>query len=246
MITAEQIRKDVVDQLYWDGRLEAAQVQVSVHGGEVVLEGVVSSFTAHEAAEADALAVPGVLRVKNRTEIGGPPNSDEEGPSNGAIAESVNAVVQWNQSLSGSSVEARADGGLVTLEGNVDAFWKKQRAEQIAYEVIGVRSVINEIAVVPSRDHTDELIAEHIRQAMERSGDIYPDLITVEVEDGDVRLTGEVPDWSGYYSMRRIAQYTGGVRSVAMDLRIRDRTLGEFPKGSSSAREGSMPVYGSE
>ncbi len=247
MITAEQVRKDVVDQLYWDGRLEAADIQVSVSGGgEIVLEGFVPNYTAHEAAEADALAVPGVIRVSNRTKIGKPRAPDEEGPSDGQIAESVNAVLQWNQSLSGSSIVARADDGVVTLEGNVDAYWKKQRAEEVSFEVRGVMSVFNEIAVVPSHDHTDETIAEHIRQAMERAADIFPDLITVKVEDGEVLIRGEVPDWSGYYSVRRIAQYTGGVTNVTVDVRIRDRTLGEIPRGSRNAREGSLPVYGSE
>ncbi|MFW5774695.1 MAG: BON domain-containing protein [Chitinivibrionales bacterium] len=246
MIPAEQIRKDVVDQLYWDGRLEAADVQVDVHEGEVVLHGYVPSYTAHEAAEADALAVTGVLRVRNETKIGKPPSQDEEGPSDGQITESVNAVLKWNQTLAGSHIVARADHGVVTLEGSVDAYWKRLRAQEVALEVIGVVSVLNEIAVVPSGDHTDETIAEHIRQAMERSADIFPALLTVTVEDGDVQISGEVPDWSGFYSARRIAQYTGGVTNVSVDVKIRDRSLGEYPKGSRKAREGSLPVYGSE
>ncbi|MFP4417192.1 MAG: BON domain-containing protein [Chitinispirillaceae bacterium] len=247
MITAEQIRKDVVDQLYWDGRLEAAEVQVDVHDGEVILQGYVPSYAAHEAAEADALAVPGVLRVKNRTTIGRPPaGKEEEGPSDGQIAQSVNAVLSWNRSLSGSAIVARADDGVVTLEGSVDAYWKKQRAQEVAYEIIGVLSVMNEIAVVPSGDHTDQAIAENIRLAMERSSDVFPDLLTITVEDGDVQIKGEVPDWSGYYSVRHIAQYTAGVTNVAVDVHIRDRSMGIFPRGSQKAREGSLPVYGSE
>ena len=46
--------------------------------------------------------------------------------------------------------------GWVTLEGTVDAFWKKVRAEDLALGMRGVINLTNKIAVVPTQTIADE------------------------------------------------------------------------------------------
>ena len=43
--TDQQIKKNIVDQLYWDYRVDAAEVQVQVYGGEVTLTGQASGYS---------------------------------------------------------------------------------------------------------------------------------------------------------------------------------------------------------
>ncbi len=65
METDEKIKKDVVDQLFWDGRVDSSEIQVAVSEGAVTLSGNVQSFAARQAAESDALSIPGVVALKN-------------------------------------------------------------------------------------------------------------------------------------------------------------------------------------
>ena len=56
--TSEEIKKDVVDQLYWDNRIDASSVTVEVDGGRVKLKGTAPTYTAKEAARMDAWSGP--------------------------------------------------------------------------------------------------------------------------------------------------------------------------------------------
>lgn len=53
MAIDEKIKKNVTDQLYWDHRVDASDVQIEVDEGVVTLSGNVPSFTAKDAAYDD-------------------------------------------------------------------------------------------------------------------------------------------------------------------------------------------------
>ena len=61
----EQIKKAVVDMLYWDNRVDASNIDVEVTDGAVTLRGTVPSYTIKEAALFDAWKVIGVKKVDN-------------------------------------------------------------------------------------------------------------------------------------------------------------------------------------
>jgi hypothetical protein len=68
----EDIKKDIVDALYWDRRVDASLVTVTVSDGNVMLGGSVPDRAALEAAEDDARVVGGkgrVQTVENRLRI---------------------------------------------------------------------------------------------------------------------------------------------------------------------------------
>ena len=54
----EQIKKAVVDMLYWDSRVDASDIHVEVTDGEVTLRGTVPSYATKEAALFDAWKIP--------------------------------------------------------------------------------------------------------------------------------------------------------------------------------------------
>jgi osmotically-inducible protein OsmY len=54
----QRIKKDVVAQLYWDSRVEAARIQVGVANGRVVLSsGATPTYSARRAAAMACLKV---------------------------------------------------------------------------------------------------------------------------------------------------------------------------------------------
>jgi osmotically-inducible protein OsmY len=65
----ETIKKDVVGQLYWDSRVDASEINVTVDEGTVTLSGSVPTFLAREAATSDARLVHGVTWVDNQLRI---------------------------------------------------------------------------------------------------------------------------------------------------------------------------------
>jgi hypothetical protein len=66
----EEVKRDIVDQLYWDTRGDAANVAVEVEEGAVTLSGTVRSYAALQAAIADAWTTPGVASVENNIKTG--------------------------------------------------------------------------------------------------------------------------------------------------------------------------------
>ncbi|MFO7783893.1 MAG: BON domain-containing protein [Thermodesulfobacteriota bacterium] len=64
--TDERIKKDVVDELYWDDRVNASEVYVEVSNGTVTLRGEVPTYFSKTAAHDDALEILGVVSVRNQ------------------------------------------------------------------------------------------------------------------------------------------------------------------------------------
>jgi osmotically-inducible protein OsmY len=110
--------------------------------------------------------------------------------------------------------------GDVSLEGSVDAYWKKRRIEDLSYDRLGVITVNNKLAVVPTQDLEDQAIAKDVVAVLDRRALIDVETIDVEVEAGMVTLSGTVPSWIAWDEAQRAAQYTEGVVDVINDLMI--------------------------
>ena len=212
MATDEKIKKDVTDQLYWDYRVDASNVQVTVDDGVVELEGTVPSFSAKESASTDAWSVGGVIRVENDLDVKYAPGLTV--PTDDEIRSNIKDVFLWNPYLTSYKIDVSVKNGWVTLEGTVDAYWKKVRAELEATDVVGVLGITNKIAVVPTESITDERIAEDVVNAVDRDIRVYADDVDVKVEGGQVTLTGSVPTWTAKSAAHSAALYTYGVKDV--------------------------------
>jgi osmotically-inducible protein OsmY len=214
----ERIKKDLVDQLYWDDRIDASQVQVDVSDGKVTLTGSVPTYTARQAAESDGYTVLGVRYVENQLEVRYPEATSRL--TDDEISVNIKSLLLWSPDVDATHISVDVASGLVTLDGSVDAYWKKQRVEELASSVMGVTQIINNLAVVPSERVTDQVIAESIGPALERDGRINVNTVGVEVDDGKVTLTGTVHSWTTYRAVEDIARFTPGVLEVRNDLII--------------------------
>ncbi len=214
----KQIKKDIVDQLYWDDSVDASKVLVEVDNGHVILTGKVPSLAARRAAETDASIVTGVVSVKNDIVVecppAGPKVSDEE------IKSRVENVLRWNADMEGEDIRISIKEGWVTLEGAVSAYWKKMRAEDLASDLLGVTGITNALAVVPTRNVSDKASAQDIVSALERNTNVNIDTIDVKVEDGVVTLSGTVPNWAAFEAASSAGRYTTGVINMINNLTI--------------------------
>jgi osmotically-inducible protein OsmY len=95
------------------------------------------------------------------------------------------------------SIDARRIGvavveGVVTLTGEVPTYAEKWRAERVVSRVEGVRGIANEIEVKLTDHRSDSDIARAAADALKWNVMVPSDRITVKVENGWVRLTGDV------------------------------------------------------
>lgn len=213
----ERIRQDVVDQLAWDSRVPADHVRVAVASdGTVTLSGTVPTHFARQAAEDDAWMIPGVQEVRNELAV----QYRAALPEDAEIQENVRSALRWAPELDVADEGVTVEGGTVTLEGSVDALWKKHRVEDLALNVTGVLNVRNHLVVAPTHRPADRAVGEAIVTALARTTDVNPDTLDVTVENGIVTLSGSVPSIEARRHVQRGAFYTGGVVDVRNRLTV--------------------------
>lgn len=209
----------IVQQLYWDSRVDGSKINVTVHDGAVILTGVASSFLERKAAFEDAWNVRGVLSVDNQIQVAAaaatPLRTDSE------IQANVGKILEWNPTLDASQVKVSVSSSIVVLEGVVDSTWKKVYAEDLAAMVSGVVRVTNNVAVVPSKSVVDEGIAKDVVEALERSSAVDAKSVGVKVENGLVTLTGTVHNWGAKTAAFFTALHTSGVIHVDDRLTVK-------------------------
>jgi len=108
----------------------------------------------------------------------------------------------------------------VTLEGSVDAYWKKSRAESIASGISGVLDIINKSTIIPSENFIDKEIAEDIIGSVSRNFNVNAEKVDVKIENGEVTLSGSVADWTAYRAVLDAAEFTAGVVDIDDNLII--------------------------
>ncbi len=214
----EAIKKDIVESIYWDTRVDASNVQVAVDDGHVRLKGQVPTALARSSAHVDAELVSGVKSVNDDLRIEYTPIQPIRSELD--LESSIRNTLEWDPNLDITDLAISIDSGWVTLEGTVDSYWKKIRAEESAADLVGVVGVTNKIAVVPSRDILDKVVADDIISALDRTLSVDINSIDVAVEDGVVTLSGTVPSLSSARAAENIAAYTSGVVDVKDNLMI--------------------------
>lgn len=213
------IKQDIDNQLVWDDQVLSDNVSIKVsEDGTAILSGKVASLAAKRAAEADAWSVYGVTSVENSLEVEFP--SALEVPTDDDIEKRVADSLLWNPVIDSANIEVSVEAGIVTLEGSVDAFWKKLRVETLASNVTGVLSVENKLAVVPTKDFVDQDIADDIVDSIDRKLAVNVENVDVKVSDGKVTLAGTVPSFTAWSAAYDSARYTAGVKDVEDRLTI--------------------------
>ena len=141
------------------------------------------------------------------------------------IQKDVIDEMKWDPFLSATEIGVAVKNGIVTLSGHVDMYAKKIAAEKAAKRVSGVKVVAEDIQVGVSPDFrkTDTEIAEEILNALKWHAAVKEDKIKIKVEDGVVRLEGEV-EWEYQRNNASSAiENLAGVRSVVNLITIKPK-----------------------
>ncbi len=215
--TDQSITEDVVDSLSWDSRVDASKIKVTVDRGVVTLTGSVPSYSSKTAATEAAWVIAGVNDINNQLKV----DSQVKLPPDSEIKANIEHALTSDNDLYPFDFRVAVEAGWVTLDGTVDAFWKKVRAEELIFGIRGVVELTNKIAVVPTQSIADENLAETIIHALDRNIYVDVDDIDVTVENGTVILNGAVPTQTAKRAAHDIARFTLGVRDVKDRITVR-------------------------
>lgn len=127
--------------------------------------------------------------------------------------------------LTGSHITVTSLNGAVTLSGSVPSLAAKVQAERTAWQAGGVYSVSNELTVSPRAEEQrgDREIGKIVRHVLEWNSQAPDEAIEVSVEDGVVRLEGEVERQHQKEAAATAILQLGGVRGLINDVVVRPR-----------------------
>lgn len=239
----DRIAEAIDDHLLLDDAVRAHRIDVVVRDGVVTLSGLVDNLLARERAVARARSIKGVTAVVDRMKLVPAARTDAE------IAADVAAALKYDAATEAYEVEPTVANGVVTLTGTVDSMHERRLAEAVVAGVRGVRGVVNRLVDAKGDgERPDAELETEIRDIIARSVWIDDLLLTVEVEDGEVELSGHVG--SAIEKQRAIlAAWVDGVDAVdAEDLEVswfmRDEMRRKTPIDRLSDDEVRVAVIG--
>lgn len=139
------IKTAVKTKLTADPETNPFEIKVDVNEGVVQLAGTVDEPEDRATAERLARDTNGVVRVENEITVGG--KSAGEWIDDATITTRVKAKVAADPTLNPFNVQVTTEKGIVYLNGRVADLAAKNRAEEVARTVGGVKSVKNKLEV---------------------------------------------------------------------------------------------------
>ncbi len=216
--TQQDIKKQILDQLAIDSRVDTSKVKVDVNTSKIRLTGEVPSYAAYLAAENTTWQLAGNKIIENKLKVKYP--AQYQVPSDKELKATIRSLLMWNPNIEITDVDIKVENGTVILKGSVNAYWKKTRAQEVVVNIPGVFKVINNIAVVPTDNIADQMVAENIVAALERSVKVDAKNINIKVKNGVATITGTVPTWYARNAIKDIASYTAGVTIVEDNMEV--------------------------
>lgn len=141
------------------------------------------------------------------------------------IQKDVNEQLKWEPFLNAAQIGVSVKNGIVTLSGQVDTYSKKMLAEKAAKKVAGVKAIAEDIQVgiSPSYKRSDAEIAEAVVNALKWHTMIPEDKIKVSVEEGNVKMEGDV-EWEYQRSQAKTTvENLMGVRFVTNLIAVKPK-----------------------
>ncbi|HEY0335982.1 MAG TPA: BON domain-containing protein [Burkholderiales bacterium] len=216
MRSDSDIKRDVEMELRWDPDISEADLAVAVKDNVVTLTGFVRSYAQKWQAERDVKRVAGVVAVANDIEVRLPAIDQRPDPE---IVRDAVAALKTQLPYSADRIKVIVGNGWITLEGELEWNYQKERAEEAVRHIKGVKGVMNMIMLNPRLSPTE--IKRKIEEAFKRSAEIDANRITVETNGSEVILKGSVRSWAEREEAEREAWRAPGVTTVIDRIEIR-------------------------
>lgn len=226
---AEELAEDVRTSLLYDASIDASEIEVTAGpGGQVTIEGEVSSWQQRRLVEWTVGGINGVTEIRNALEIEVP-----EERTNEQIEEQIRARLRADRWIDAFMIEVDVDDGTATLTGSVGSAAERSKAFRDAF-VSGVDEVdVSGLTVTfwarrpmerspdEVRERTDTEVVEAVRDALLFDPRVPFSEVEVAANDGAVTLSGVVDSVAAQRAAASTAMNTVGVFRVHNDLVVR-------------------------
>ncbi|MCG2616290.1 BON domain-containing protein [Terrimonas sp. NA20] len=215
MKTDLEVQQDVMNELRWEPLLKAAEIGVAVKQGVVTLSGKVNSYNQKLAAEKAAKRVSEVRAVAEEIEVGMLTSLQR---TDAEIAASILQTLKWHGEIEEDNIRVKVEGGVVSLEGQVEWGYQKQATEKAVELLTGVKRVYNYITIKPTLPSAD--IRDKISAALVRSATVDAEKISVEVTGNTATLRGAVRSFAEKEDAEKAAWSAPGISRVESLLSV--------------------------
>ena len=186
-INDNDITNAIEKEMWLDQAVNANTINVSTADGIVTFTGTVDNILAKDRAVKIAESTKGVLAVINRIKVEPMPNR-----SDSDIRESVESALINDPATETFKISVNVNKGVVTLTGSVDSWTEKLLCTDVSKGVRGVKDIKNDISVNYKTTRPDLEIKNDIEGRLANDVRVDDNLIKVNVNNGDVTLTGSV------------------------------------------------------
>jgi osmotically-inducible protein OsmY len=181
-----RVKSAIEDDFLTDATVPFHSIDVAVLNGIVTLSGKVDTLLARDRAVDLARSIKGVRSVVNDLEVKPIPRSDAD------LHRDIEQALAADPAADSYEVKVSVAEGVATLEGTVDSWQEKRVVGRVAEGVKGVRKVDNDLTFrIPAARPDGEIQAE-IRDRLHWDARVDDGLVSVAVNDGEVRLSGAV------------------------------------------------------
>ncbi|MEZ0129218.1 BON domain-containing protein [Flavobacterium sp. LBUM151] len=141
---------------------------------------------------------------------------------NEILQRDIQDALKWETQLNTAEIEVTAINGIVTLTGIVDTVEKKAKAQTIARQISGVLDVLENIEVkINSWEQKNDIdIAQAVLNAFRWNWNTLNDGIQVQVENGQVTLSGELEWHYQKEAATRVVNNLIGVKGVMNNISL--------------------------
>jgi osmotically-inducible protein OsmY len=214
MVSNSKLYAKVMAKLRFEPGLDQSDITVAIKNKNgidniVVLGGKVGTYAEKQIAEEAVEKIETVRGVANELEVD---ISSKDKKSDADIVQAALDSLRWTVLIPDEKIKVAVDKGCITLVGEVEYYYEKDRAYNAVKNLPGVTHVINEIKVAASVSPVD--VKDNIRDEFERNARIDANNIQVEVEGSEVTLKGEVRSLDEYREAENAAWAVPGVTEV--------------------------------
>lgn len=199
-------------------------VKVKARDGVVTLTGTVQDSDDRALAVDTVENLPGVASVNNEIVV----KSAYPEHSDAWIGVKLRSLLLVKANVSAATTTVDVKDGVVLLSGTADNAAQKELTGVYAKEIVGVKSVRNEIAIkspIPgpsmSESIDDASITSQVKYALLTHKSTSALKTKIKTTDGVVRVTGEASSDAEKSLVTKLAQDVRGTKSVTNDMTVK-------------------------
>ena len=209
-----EIHQDVRAELSTQQDDGNPSVEITVHLGVVNMTGLVESYAQKWEINRTVRRIVGVKGLHDSLHVR---PAEAAAPDDRQIERAANRALHWD-ALVPRGLRATVRGGVLQLNGAVERFRQREAAEDAVRNLMGVRDLVNQIALLPAAPPAH--LTLEVEAALRRRLGPASRVISVTAAQGVVTLGGLVPTFALLGQIERVVWSIPGITRIDNQLQV--------------------------